>query len=314
MARKPRIHFKGAVYHVVLRGVDNGPIFKSIKDRKQWEALVEEGISRFGHKIHGYAWMKSSAHLAIEVDDSPLSKVMQNLSFRYTRYFNKQTGRNGPLFHGRYKAILMDGDTYLDDLVRYIHVEPLRSKATKKLDGFKWSGHGVYLGEQENSWLTTDRVLASFAKTAKTSVKRYAAFVNAGLNEEYRQDLMHGSEGGRILGDTAFIKKALKPKKRKVKPATLSQLVKLICGEEKIKEAALKNESRARHESQIRQVITYLAMVFEIGTLTDLSKRFNRDLTTMSRNQRYFRDKLENDKDLSAKVKAYKAMILKLKK
>ncbi len=313
MARKPRIHFKGAVYHVVLRGVDDSPIFKSVKDRKQWESLVEEGCERFRHKIHAYAWLKNSAHLAIEVGDPPLSKVMQNLSFRYTRYFNKQTGRSGPLFHGRYKAILMDGDTYLNDLTRYIHVEPLRSKASKTLDDFKWSGHMGYLGKQDVSWLTTDRVLLSFAKTEKTAVKRYAAFIKEGLNEEYRQDLMHGSEGGRLLGDKAFIKKALKPKKKVPKPATIPQLVKLICTEEKIKESALKNESRARRESQIRQIITYLSMEMEIGTLTDMSKRFKRDLTTMSRNQRYFRDKLEEDKALSTKVKAYKNMVLKLK-
>ena len=311
MARKPRIHFKGALYHVILRGVDGGPIFKSVKDRAQWEALVEEGCSRFGHKIHAYAWLKDRAHFAIEVADAPLSKVMQNLSFRYTRYFNKQNGRSGPLFHGRYKAILMDSETYLNDLVRYIHVEPLRSKTTKKLDDYKWSGQMAYLGAQEKPWLTKSVVLGSFAKTEKAAVKKYTAFVKAGLDEDYRQDLMHGSEGGRLLGDAAFIKKALKPKKKVPKPATLPQLVKLICGEEKIKEPALKNESRARRESQIRQIITYLAMELEIGTLTDLSKRFNRDLTTMSRNQRYFRDKLEEDKALSTKVKSYRALVLK---
>ncbi|MCB1754586.1 MAG: transposase [Gammaproteobacteria bacterium] len=311
MARKPRLHFKGALYHVILRGVDDGPIFKSVKDRNQWEALVEEGCGRFGHKIHGYAWLKDRAHFAIEVADAPLSKVMQNLSFRYTRYFNKQNGRTGPLFHGRYKAILMDTDKYLNDLVRYIHVEPLRSGATKKIDDFKWSGHLAYLGKQEKPWLFTESVLKSFAKTDKAAVKRYADFVKAGLKEEYRQDLMHGSEGGRLLGDKSFIKKALKPKKKTPKPATLPQLIKVVCTEEKIKEAALKNESRARRESQIRQVITYLAMELEIGTLTDLSKRFNRDLTTMSRNQRYFRDKLETDKALAAKVRDYRAMILK---
>jgi REP element-mobilizing transposase RayT len=311
MARKPRVHYKGAVYHVILRGVDGGTIFKSVKDRNQWEALVEEGCSRFGHKIHGYAWLKDSAHFAIEVNDAPLSKVMQNLSFRYTRYFNKQNGRNGPLFHGRYKAILMDGDQYLNDLVRYIHVEPLRAKATKKIDDYKWSGHLAYLGTQEKTWLSKDRVLGALAKTEKTAVKRYADFVKSGLGEDYRQDFMQGNEGGRILGDEAFIKKALKPKKKVPKPATIPQLVKIVCTEEKVKEATLKNESRARRESQIRQIITYLAMELEIGTLTDMSKRFNRDLTTMSRNQRYFRDKLEEDKELNAKVKQYRAIVLK---
>ena len=311
MARKPRIHFTGAVYHVVLRGVDDGPIFKTVKDRKQWEALVAEGCQRFGHKIHAYAWLKDRAHFAIEVADAPLSKVMQNLSFRYTRYFNKAHDRTGPLFHGRYKAILIDPDKYLTDLVRYIHVEPLRSGTTKKIDDFKWSGHLAYLGEQETPWLTTDRVFGELAKTQKTAIKRYTASFKDGLKEEYRQDLMQGTEGGRLLGDEEFVKKALKPVKKAPKPATLPQLVKLVCGEEKIKEAELKNESRARRESQIRQIITYLAMELEIGTLTDLAKRFNRDLTTMSRNQRYFRDKLVEDAELSKKVKAYRGLVLK---
>ncbi|MDO6461626.1 transposase [Granulosicoccaceae sp. 1_MG-2023] len=311
MARKPRVHFKGAVYHVVLRGVDDGPIFKSVKDRRQWEALVAEGCQRFGHKIHGYAWLKDRAHFVIEVGDAPLSKIMQNLSFRYTRYFNKAHDRNGPLFHGRYKAILIDPDKYLAELVRYIHVEPLRAGTTKKIDDFKWSGHLAYLGEQETPWLTTERVLGGMAKTTKTAIKRYTAFFKDGLKEEYRQDLMQGNEGGRLLGDEDFIKKALKPVKKAPKPATLPQLVKLVCAEEKIKEAELKNESRARRESRIRQIITYLAVELEIGTLTDLAKRFNRDLTTMSRNQRYFREKLAEDAELSKKVKAYRSKLVK---
>ncbi len=107
MARKPRIHFSGAFYHVILTGLDQQPVFKSVADRRYWESLVADGVGRFGHTIHAYCWAKNHVQMAIQVRDLPLSKVMQNLTFRYTRHFNATHGRKGALFHGRYKAIVM---------------------------------------------------------------------------------------------------------------------------------------------------------------------------------------------------------------
>ncbi|MFT5045253.1 MAG: putative transposase, partial [Porticoccaceae bacterium] len=146
MARKPRIHFPNAVYYVILKGLEEEPIFKSVADRRAWEVLVEEGAGRFGHKILAYCWAKDHVQMALQVSDAPLSKVMQNLSFRYTRYFNKAHKRQGPLFHGRYKAILIDQDVYLNDLVRYVHNNPVRSGAAKSADKAKWTSYEGYMG------------------------------------------------------------------------------------------------------------------------------------------------------------------------
>jgi len=118
------------------------------------------------------------------------------------------------------------------------------------------------------------------------------------------------TDGGRLLGDARFTKKALKPPKAVARPMTLSQLVKLVCKEESIKEAELKNASRARRESSIRQTITYLAMELDIASLTALADRFNRDLTTMSRNQRYFRDRLVEDSSLQKRVKQLRKRVM----
>lgn len=310
MARKPRIHFSGAVYHVILKGLENQVIFKGVADRRSWEVLVGEGADRFDHTILAYCWAKDHVQMAIKVGDIPLSKVMQNLSFRYTRYFNKQHKKTGPLFHGRYKAILIDEDQYLNDLVRYIHNNPVRSKVSKDASSAKWTSHAAYLGTEEKPWLNTTAVLSSFGKTAKTSTKAFARFVDAGKDETERTDLVRGSEGGRVLGDKKFVKKALKPLKVAPAPMTQSQLVKRVCREESIKEAALKSDSRARRESQIRQSITYLAMEMNIATLTAMADRFNRDLTTMSRNQRYFRDKLAEDKDMQKHIKQLRKKVL----
>lgn len=311
MARKPRIHFPGAVYHVILTGLESQVIFKTVADRRYWESLIEEGIARFGHKVHAYCWAKGHVQMAVQVSDAPLSKIMQNLTFRYTRYFNAKHGSSGPIFQGRYKAIVIDADTYLSDLVRYIHNNPVRNKASSSAATGKWTSHAGYLNEDDAAkWLTTAEVLHLFAKTDKAARKQFAKYVDEGRNEGERTDLMRGSQGGRILGDQRFARKALKPAKPVAKPVTLNQLVKRVCKEEGIKEVELTTESRARVQSQIRQTITYLAMELEVASLTDMAKRFNRDLTTMSRNQRYYRDKLIEDKPLQKHVRRLKRQVL----
>ncbi len=311
MARKPRIHFSGAVYHVVLTGLDGQSIYKSVADRRHWESLVEDGVQRFGHSVLAFCWAKNHVQMAIRVKDAPLSKVMQNLTFRYTRYFNSKHDRNGPLFHGRYKAIAIDVDTYLNDLVGYIHNNPVRSGEAKTAAAGKWTSHAGYLdAANEASWLTTSAVLPEFGAIDKAARRAFAKFVEKKAAEGERADLMKGSEGGRLLGDKKFMKKALKPVKPAAKPVTLNQLVKRICKEEGVKEAELTDASRARAQSRIRQSITYLAMELNVGSLTDLAKRFNRDLTTMSRNQRYYRDKLNEDSELQKHVRKLKRQVL----
>lgn len=289
---------------MTLTGLDQQTIFKTVADRRAWESLVEEGAQRFGHTLHGYCWARNHVQMAIQVADAPLSKVMQNLSFRYTRYFNKQHKREGALFQGRYKAILIDPDEYLNDLVRYIHNNPVRNAKAKSAEAAKWTSHAGYLdADKKPEWLTTETVLSTFGKTDKASRRAFARFVDAGRDEGERVDLMRGTDGGRLLGGSKFARKALRPVKVKPPLMTLNQLVKRLCKEEGVKEAQLKSESRARHESRIRQTITYLAMELEVASLTAMAERFNRDLTTMSRNQRYFRDRLNEDTELQKHVR-----------
>lgn len=309
MARKPRIHFRGAVYHVSLSGIDKQAVFKTVADRRLWLSLIEDGAQRFGYTVHAYSLGSHLIQMAVQVNNTPLSKIMQNITFRYTRGFNTAHGTHGALFHGRYKAIVVDADHYLNDLVRYIHNSPGRDGQRKAV---KWTSHPFYMGTEEcPEWLTTDVVLKSFGASPRKAVRAFERFVEAGKGEGERPDLASGTQGGRILGDKRFVKKVLKPAKPPAPAAiTLSQLVKRVCTEEGIKEAVLSNDSRARRESQIRQTITYLAMEMNIATLTTMSKRFRRDLTTMSRNQRYYRDKLAEDSALQKHVRKLKTKVL----
>ena len=146
MARKPRLHLPGGLYHVMLRGNGGQAIFFSDADRYHLYLLLQEGVERFGHRIHGFCAMTNHLHLAVQVAKAPLSKIMQNLSFRYTRWINQRQRRVGHLFQGRYKAILVDADSYLLELVRYIHLNPVRTGLVKDPLDYPWSGHRAYLG------------------------------------------------------------------------------------------------------------------------------------------------------------------------
>ena len=177
MARKPRIHYPGVFYHVMLRGNGGQDIFFSDDDRSHFSLLLLEGVERYSHRIHAFCQITNHVHLVIQVGDIPLSCVMQNLSFRYTRYINSRKNKTGHLFQGRYKALLIDGDNYLVELVRYIHCNPLRTGLTSSLNKYQWSSHSAYLGNDSILWLTTNLVLSQFSRQEDRARKLYNDFV-----------------------------------------------------------------------------------------------------------------------------------------
>jgi putative transposase len=111
MARKPRVHFAGALYHVMSRGNQGQSIFKDDRDRERYLDFLKEGQKRFGYRLFAYVLMGNHVHHLIQISHSPLSKVMQNILFRYTRYWNRRYKKTGHLFQGRFKAILCDRET-----------------------------------------------------------------------------------------------------------------------------------------------------------------------------------------------------------
>ncbi len=165
MARKPRIHLPGGLYHVIFRGNGGQDVFLTAADRFRFYLLLQEGACRFGYRIHAFCLMTNHIHLALQASNIPLSRSMQNLSFRFTRWINWREKRTGHLFQGRYKAVLVDGDSYLLELVRYLHLNPVRAGMVANPEEYPWSGHRAYLGLEKLPWLTTDWTLAQFGKS-----------------------------------------------------------------------------------------------------------------------------------------------------
>ena len=303
MARKPRIHYPGAFYHVILRGNGGRDIFFSNKDRTKFYLLLQEGIERFEHRIHAFCLMTNHIHLVIQIGDIPLSKVMQNVTFRYTRYINSRRKQIGHLFQGRYKAILIDADTYLLELVRHIHNNPVRAKVSKTTDQYSFSSHQAYLGKNNVTWLTTDFVLGQFAREKSSAQNLYHDFVLKGSAENHRQEFFHGTTEGRILGDDRFSEKALaKAEEKYSKKLSLEDIVEAICNYHKITLDKIIEPGRTHPASVARATAALLVQENNDLSLTALGKYLKRDVATLSQSANRLRKRAANDKNLLKKI------------
>lgn len=268
----------------MLRGNGGQEIFFDDEDRCHLYFLIQQGVERYSHRLHGFCCMTNHIHLAIQIAEDPLSGIMQNLSFRYTRWINKKQARTGHLFQGRYKAILVDADNYLLELVRYIHLNPVRASLVDNPKDYAWSGHRAYLGIETIPWLETDWVLSQFAKRRKTCRQRYEAFVLAGKEEGYRQEFHHGGEDGRVLADDRFLKQVLGQRVRYSPKASLDDIVTFVAAEYGVSEEELRGASRNRVVSEARSVIGYLSQRLGASSIQDVAIYFQRESSTFSRN------------------------------
>ena len=284
MARKPRVHYPSALYHVILRGNAGQSVFFNDKDRYHFYSLLQEGVEQYNHRIHAFCLMKNHIHLAVQVENIPLSRIFQNVCFRYTRWINRRQGRTGHLFQGRYKAILVDADSYLLELIRYIHLNPVRSGIVKEPKSYLWSGHRTYLGIEKTSWLATDWVLSQFSQRLDHARKAYEKFINDGIGIGRQQEYYSGSTiDHRILGDDKFIDKVLGNHRMRLKQnKDLNEIVLKVCNRFAIKEKDLSASGKDHKLSKIRGIVAWVVLESGNSTLSELSKLIKRDATTLS--------------------------------
>lgn len=203
--------------------------------------------------------MSNHLHLAVQVAEVPLSKIMQNVAFRYTRWINRKQGKMGHLFQGRYKAILVDQDAYLLALTRYIHLNPVRAGLVKDPSAYPWSGHRAYVGRESLPWLTTDWVLSQFASHVDHARRCYQAFVMQGRDEGHRKDFHQGTQAGRLLGDDTFVKQAFKRAGQRLgRKVDLDRIIKGVCREYKLKEQDLSATGKHRRPAEARAVAAWI--------------------------------------------------------
>jgi REP element-mobilizing transposase RayT len=283
MARKARLHVAGGVYHVILRGNAGQVIFSDDEDRCRFCLLLQEGAERFDYRVHGFCLMDNHVHLALQVAETPLAKPLQNLSFRFTRWTNWRQGRVGHLFQGRYKAVLVDQDSYLLELVRYVHLSPVRAGMVSDPAEHPWSGHRAYLGKEVLEWLTTDWVLSQFGPNLRTARRRYEKFIRAGIGGSHDDRFHAGDIDARILGPDRFIAQVLGSEPvQHPKPPPLNTIERAVCRAYRLTSEQLAASGASRQPAQARSLVALLAMRTGAASLTDVAQGFNRDVATLS--------------------------------
>ena len=203
MARPLRIEYPGALYHVTARGNAKQDIFLDHEDRHRFLTVLGLVVTRFHLRLHAYCLMNNHFHLVVDTPEANMSKAMRHLNGVYTQGFNRRHGRVGHVLQGRFKAIIVDRDSYLLELCRYVVLNPVRAKMTRKADTYQWSSYQATVGLAKTPpFLTVDWLLSQFGKQRTATQRKYRAFVIDGIGQRSPWEQLQGQV---LLGSDRFV-------------------------------------------------------------------------------------------------------------
>ena len=307
MPRSARLDAPGILHHIIIRGIERRKIFRDNQDHENLLARLAKLLPETKTACYAWAFLPNHAHFLLRSGDVGLSTLMRRLLTGYAVSFNLKYKRHGPLFQGRYKSIICQEDRYLKELVRYIHLNPLRANLVldiSALNQYIYCGHSVLMDKKIHSWQDTDYVLSLFGKRKTASRKRYLAYVKAAMDQGRRTDLVGGglirSLGGwselkkdqlkgrarikgdeRILGDSNFVQEVLRLAEEKFdrkyelksKGYDLKAVEKKVATLYQIKPAQIYAKGRQKQRVEARSLLCYWA-ARELGmAITKLAER-----------------------------------------
>ncbi|MFB0565497.1 MAG: transposase [Candidatus Aminicenantaceae bacterium] len=206
MARQNRIEFPGAFYHVLARGNNRQVIFKDDQDYKIYILRLKRYHQRYKFTLYAYTLMPNHIHLLLKTDVTPLSKVMQGIQQSYTSYFHNKYKSVGHVFQARYKAILCEKDSYLLELVRYIHLNPVRAALVSDIEDYLWSSHRVYLGYLNQSFVAKGFIFEMLFQDKFIAERKYRQFIQQGI-EKGHGDLFDNVNDQLYLEGSEFVRR-----------------------------------------------------------------------------------------------------------
>ncbi|MBU1919173.1 transposase [bacterium] len=241
MSRPIRISYEGAIYHVMNRGLNRRKVFYTDKDYQKFLDILQDSVSMWDIQIHAVSLMPNHYHLLVETPRANISRAMRHIGAVYTQWFNRKESRDGPLFRGRYKAILVDEDAYLVELLRYIHLNPVKSKLVKQAQDHPWTSQRAYLRSLKSwQWLTTERLMVYFGKDIKSARTELIKFMQAGVPQALEKRLssrnwpsVFSSKSFERLIEWNFVQdiknREVRYQPYKIKKLTINTLKKIIC-------------------------------------------------------------------------------------
>ena len=206
MGRQLRILIPGAVYHVTSRGNERKNIFRDDMDRNMLLKTIGEVKNRYDFKILAFVLMNNHYHFVLKTEKPNLPVIMQHLNTSYGIYFNRKYRRNGHLFQSRYHSVLVEYGPNIKEVVRYVHLNPIRVNAVETLPNYEWSSHAQYSGIRKNGIADPEHVLKYFSDSSKEAIFEYEAYMADGSWKDRHGERI-GAYGGYILGSEDFIKK-----------------------------------------------------------------------------------------------------------
>jgi len=315
MPRKSRIDAPGALHHIIARGIERRDVFKDDFDRNNFLKRLGTILEETDTCCYAWALIPNHFHLLLKTGWVPIATVMRRLLTGYAVTYNKRHKRNGHLFLNRYKSILSQENVYLKELVRYISLNPLRAKMVadlKALDRYPYSSHSALMGRKHRPWQDTADVLRLFSDTLSLARRRYRSFVEKGIEQGHREDLIGGglirSSGGwaniramrkarifqksdeRILGNSEFVEKVLSVSKEQMESkyvlqnlgVTFDQIAQIVAKLMDIEKEVIYMPGKRRDRVQARSLFCYWS-VRELGiSMTDLSRKLKISISAVS--------------------------------
>lgn len=286
MPRSARLDIPGLLQHVIVRGIEKRKIFNDEEDRAFFVNRFSALLKETGARCYAWALIPNHFHLLLMPTCGNLASFMRRLLTGYAVYFNRRHGRTGHLFQNRYKSIVCEEEPYLLELVRYIHLNPLRAGLVDELtglDAYPWSGHSVLMGNRELDGQEQKEILLRFGKNITKNRSGYRQFIADGVSAGHRDDLVGGGlkrsraqssemeQWGnfdeRILGSGAFVDSLQKQehlRDRILTPISLPELISRASVVLNLPEDAVRRPGKAKYVSEARGIITYLA-IRELG-------------------------------------------------
>jgi len=307
MARKTRIEFEDALYHVINRGNQKLNIFQNDADFSQYLTILSAYKERYGFILHAYVLMSNHVHILLETSKVPLSKIMQGINQSYTMYFNRKYGTAGHLFQGRYKAILCDRDRYQLSLVKYIHMNPVRAGIVEAPEEYRWSSHQYYLQQVDKKGIVdTESVLRMFSEDTEAASRLYRSFMGADALIP-REDVYCTVEQ-RILGDEYFVEKVLKKSSVKIKATrgdgeySLEEIAKAIEGVYGILIGEIRSINKSGRLSRGKTMMSLVANEYGYKG-KEIAKFIHKDPVVVTR---HLKERAASEKEIEGVVTALK--------
>ena len=315
MPRQARIDAPGAIHHIIARGIERGEIFRDDQDRDDFIDRLGKVVVESQTRCFAWALIPNHFHLLLQTGSVPVATVMRRLLTGYAIGHNRRHRRSGHLFQNRYKSILCQKDAYLKELVRYIHLNPLRAGLVKnmdELDRYRFSGHSYLVGKKSSDWQAVSEILSIFGDRYPQARQRYRDYLIQGIALGRQPDLVGGglvrSAGGweavctmrqagafqksdeRILGDGDFVEAVLVEAQEEMrhryvlasKGIELKEIVEAVSQVVAISTERIAGPSKERSVVKARALICYWA-VRELGmSMTEVGERLKIGVSTVS--------------------------------